>query len=130
MSVESVCLLSLDYRGVYCRGIFCSSFSFRIFFTAVHLKSSQMKLRPMRKNSSVFFAGGNFSLSPTPGWRRLWQPVLGGECTLEFSGGPAADSHRRRYTPYIHFGDLHTSTRFAHGVRSYLIAVLLHSSRS
>ena len=121
--------LRLQSTGVYIAEVFFAHpFHLGSFFTAVHLKSSQMQLRPMRKNSSVFFVGGNFFLSSTPVWRRLWQPVLGGECTLEFSGGPAADSDWRRYTPYIHFGDLHTSTRFsAHGVRSYLIAVLLDS---
>ena len=130
MSVESVCLLSLDYRGVYCRGIFCSSFSFRILFYSSTSEIFSNATETNKEKLHNFFSGGNFSLSTTPVWRRLWQPVLGGECTLEFSGAPAADSHRRRYTPYIHFGDLHTSTRFAHGVRSYLNAVLLDSRRS
>ena len=110
MSVESVCLLSLDYRGVYCRGIFCSSFSFRILFYSSTSEIFSNATETNEEKFLSFFCWGKFLLvynpcmeevvATGPG-RRVYTWVLGRSSGRQ---PPAAvhSIHPLRRPPYIH----------------------------
>ena len=110
MSVESVCLLSLDYRGVYCRGIFCSSFSFRILFYSSTFEIFSNATETNKEKLHNFFFWGKFLLvyypcmeevvATGPG-RRVYTWVLGRSSGRQ---PPAAvhSIHPLRRPPYIH----------------------------
>ena len=110
MSLESVCLLSLDYRGVYCRGIFCSSFSFRILF---YSSTSEIFSNATETNEEKFlsiFCWGKFLLvyypcmeevvATGPG-RRVYTRVLGRSSGRQRLAA-VHSIHPLRRPPYIH----------------------------
>ena len=106
--LQRPCLLNWEHRGIYSQGTIPSLFSFRDQFCESKFWNFSDRTRA---NKEKFVPFRNLMIS-------LWLiPAIGG-CRNRSAGcvhswgraHGAPDSHRRRHTPYIHSGDLHTTT--------------------
>ena len=106
--LQRPCLLNWEDRGIYSQGMISPLFSFRDQFFKSTFGAFSDRTQS-NKEKFVFFRNLQISLRLIPaigGCRNRSAGCV--HCWGRAHGAP--DSHRRRHTPYIHSGDLHTTT--------------------